>query len=382
MNFEIPEPIQSIKPKAPTPRTHAESSSEILIDNPTEVRTGEELDLNQLELFLKDSIPGTEGKLSVQQFPSGYSNLTYLIRIGNKDFVLRRPPFGRKAKTAHDMGREYKILNGIGKVFKYCPKPLVYAEDESIIGAPFYVMERINGIILRKDLPKGLSYSPTAMRQLCENLIDVHVALHSIDYQAAGLEDLGHPEGYVQRQIEGWSERYTTARTQDAPTFESIIQWLNDHIPFNSPKATLIHNDYKFDNVVLDENNPTQIIGVLDWEMTTIGDPLMDLGSSLGYWIEKNDSSPMQMIRRLPTAEEGAMTRQEVIDSYAKKSGIAIDNFDFYYTFGLFRLAGIAQQIYYRYFHGQTKDKRFASLIYAVQILEHLANTVIEKSKL
>jgi aminoglycoside phosphotransferase (APT) family kinase protein len=353
-----------------------------LRDKSTKVRQGEELDLKVVEQFLKDAIPGLSGDLVVEQFPSGFSNLTYLIKVGGTDLVLRRPPFGRKAKTAHDMGREYRILTALNPVFPYCPKPLVYTEDESVMGCPFYVMERIEGIIMRKNLPRGLELSPDQMRTLCENLLDVQFQLHSIDYKAIGLDGFGKPEGYVKRQVQGWSERYRAAWTPDAPTFEKVMQWLQDNMPPDFDRPGIIHNDYKFDNVVLDPDNPLEIIGVLDWEMATIGDPLMDLGSSLGYWVQADDPDDFQAARMLPTNLPGALTRAEMVKRYADKAGISIDNFDFYLCFGLFRLAVIAQQIYYRFYHGQTKDERFKMLIFAIHILDSAANKTMAQSSL
>jgi aminoglycoside phosphotransferase (APT) family kinase protein len=351
-------------------------------DKPTKVRQGEELDLKVIEPFLKDNIPGLSGGILVEQFPSGYSNLTYLIRLGDRELVLRRPPFGRKAKTAHDMGREYRILKALYPVFPFCPKPLVYTEDASIMGCPFYVMERIKGIIMRKTLPKGLEFTPDQMRSLCENLLDVHYKLHSINYKAIGLEGFGKPEGYVKRQVEGWSERYRAARTPDAPAFEKVMQWLHDKMPPDFLKPAVIHNDYKFDNVVLDPDNPLKIIGVLDWEMATVGDPLMDLGSSLGYWVQSDDPSGFQAIANQPTNLPGAFTRNEMVRRYAEKMGIRINNIDFYFCFGLFRLAVIVQQIYYRFYHGQTKDERFKPLIMVAHILEEQAKRAMEQSNL
>lgn len=342
-------------------------------DRSTKVRPGEELDLKRVEKFLKDNLPGLTGTVMVEQFPSGYSNLTYLLRVSDRELVLRRPPFGRKAKTAHDMGREFRILSALQPVFPYCPKPLLYTEDESLIGSPFYVMDRIKGIILRKDIPEGLTLEPKQMEKLCQDLLDVHFELHSVDYEAIGLGYLGKPKGYVKRQVEGWSERYREARTEDAPGFEGVMKWLADEMPPDSNRAALIHNDYKLDNVVLDPGNNLKIIGVLDWEMATIGDPLMDLGSSLAYWVQADDPSGLQAIRTLSTDLPGALTRSQMAQRYAQKACVKIDNFSFYYCFGLFRLAVIAQQIYYRYFHGQTNDPRFKALIGAVHVLEYTA---------
>jgi len=353
-----------------------------LTDKPAKVRQGEELDLKVIERFLRENIPGLSGGILVDQFPRGYSNLTYRIQVGDKELVLRRPPFGRKAKTAHDMGREFRVLKALNPVFPYCPKPLVYTEDTSIMGCPFYVMERIKGIILRKTLPEGLEISPDQMRSLCESLLDVHYKLHSIDYKAIDLEGFGKPEGYVKRQVEGWSERYRAARTPDSPAFEKVMQWLHDKMPPDFNKPTVIHNDFKFDNVVLDPDNPLRIIGVLDWEMATVGDPLMDLGCSLGYWVQRDDPPNLQAVGNQPTNLPGALTRDELVRRYAEKAGIRINNFDFYLCFGIFRLAVIVQQIYYRFYHGQTKDERFKLLILVAHVLEEQANKTIEQSEL
>jgi aminoglycoside phosphotransferase (APT) family kinase protein len=349
-------------------------------DKPTAVRRGETFETELVEQFLKDSIGGLDGALNIAQFPSGFSNLTYLIRIGDQEMVLRRPPFGKKAKSAHDMNREYRILNALHPVFPYVPKPLAYTDDPSIMGCPFYVMERKKGIILRKDLPGGFTLPPDKVRRLCENLIDIQLELHAIDYRQVGLEDFGRPDGYVQRQVEGWSRRYKASKTDDAPDFESIVTWINDKIPPASVRATIIHNDYKLDNVVLNPDNPLDIIGILDWEMATIGDPLMDLGNSLAYWVQKDDPDDLQSIRLMPTGIPGALTRKELVARYCEKAGIPAGNFDFYYCFGLFRLAVIAQQIYFRYYHGQTRDNRFKTLIVAVHNLGKAANRLIQLS--
>lgn len=353
-----------------------------VMDKPTTIRPGEEFDLKAVEGYLKDHIKGLSGNLSVEQFPSGFSNLTYLIRVGQKDLVLRRPPFGRKAKSAHDMGREYRILSSLNPVFPYCPKPLLFTEDESVMGCPFYVMERIPGIILRKHLPKGLQLNKSEMRKLCENLLDIQYMFHSIDYRAIGLDGFGKPEGYVKRQVEGWSERYRAAQTPDVPSFAEVMQWLHDKMPPDSTKPGIIHNDYKFDNVVLNPDNPLEIIGVLDWEMATVGDPLMDLGSSLGYWVQSDDPQEVQAVGMLPTNLPGALTRQEMVERYAEKAGVAIDNFDFYLCFGIFRIAVILQQIYYRFYHGQTQDQRFKQLIFGVHVIDSMTKKMMDQSRL
>ncbi len=352
------------------------------IDNPVKVREGETLDAEAVERFLRDHIEGLDGPLDIRQFPSGFSNLTYMIRFGDRELVLRRPPFGTKARSAHDMGREYRILQALHPVFPYAPRPLAYSEDPAVMGCPFYVMERIRGIILRKELPEGLHLSPDDARRLCERLLDVQLELHAVDYRRAGLADFGRPEGYVQRQVEGWSRRYAAARTGDAPDFDAVISWLHEKMPAGPVRPAVIHNDYKMDNVVLDPDDPLNIIGVLDWEMATIGDPLMDLGNSLAYWVQADDPPDLQAIRLMPTHIPGALTRRQLVERYCRASGLRADNFDFYYCFGLFRLAVIAQQIYYRYYHGQTRDRRFKTLIVAVQSLCAAAARVMEASDL
>lgn len=353
-----------------------------LNDQSTRIRDGEELDVAIIDSYLKAHIPGLSGEPQISQFPGGASNLTYLLEYPQQEFVLRRPPFGHKAKSAHDMGREYRILNQLNAGFPYCPKAYVHCTDESVIGAEFYVMQRVNGIILRADLPTELNFSPAQTSQLCKSFIDKLVELHNVDYQACGLGDLGKPEGYVARQISGWSDRYEKALTPDAPLWTEVKAWLNEKMPADHPKPAIVHNDYRFDNVILDPRDPQRIIGVLDWELTTLGDPLMDLGNTLAYWIEAGDPAPVQLMRRQPSNAPGMLTRQQFADYYAERAGIEINSIDFYYTYGLFRLAGIVQQIYYRFFHGQTQDKRFAQFVQMNKLLEQMSLQVIHQSSL
>lgn len=354
------------------------------IDKPRDIRPGEEFDSTAVEAFLRDSIPDLQlqGPMSIKQFPSGHSNLTYLIICGERQMVLRRPPFGTKAKTAHDMGREYRVLSALEDAYPYCPRTLAYTGDTSIIGCPFYVMERIRGIIVRRDFPKGFDDSPDAIKSLCRNLVQVHHELHAIDVDQVGLGDFGKPAGYVERQVNGWSKRYRAARTPDAPDCEDIMAWLQEKMPPDSEEPAVIHNDFKLDNVVIDPDNPINIIGVLDWEMATLGDPLMDLGASLAYWVEKDDPPEMQAMRFMPTDTDGALTRRELVRCYTELSGRVVDQYDFYYVFGLFRLAVIAQQIYYRFYHGQTRDRRFEAFIQGVHALDKTARLNFTKSDL
>jgi len=353
-----------------------------LTDRPGAIRQGEELDARAIDTYLKAHISDLRGEPQISQFPGGASNLTYLLRYADRELVLRRPPFGSKAKSAHDMGREFRILNQLRNAFPYCPQAFVHCTDESVIGAEFYVMQRLDGIILRADLPTELQLTPAQTTTLCKSFIDRLVELHQVDYQACGLAELGKPDGYVARQIKGWSERYDNARTPDAPGWQEVRTWLEEKMPADHPRPAIVHNDYRFDNVILDASDPLRIIGVLDWELTTLGDPLMDLGNTLAYWIEADDPAPVQLMRRQPSNAPGMLTRQAFVDYYAERAGIEIKCFDFYYIYGLFRLAGIVQQIYYRYYHGQTADKRFASFVQMNALLEKMALGVVARSSL
>jgi aminoglycoside phosphotransferase (APT) family kinase protein len=350
------------------------------VDQSTDIRDGEQLDLAKLEPYLKKAIPGLDGPLVVKQYPSGFSNLTYAVRVGDREMVLRRPPFGSKVKSAHDMGREYRVLSKLHPHYPPAPEPLVYCEDTEILGAPFYVMKRIKGAILRMVQPPGMDINPDQTRRLCESFIDNLILMHGIDYQAVGLGDLGKPEGYVERQVNGWIKRYHGSQTDEIPDIDNIAKWIADRTPPDSG-ATLVHNDYKFDNIMLDPNDLTRVIGVLDWEMTTIGDPLIDLGTTLAYWVEPTDEQKMQIVRTFVTVLPGAMTRVQLAERYAKKTGRDISNMLWYYCFALFKLAGIVQQIYFRYAKGLTKDERFAPLIHSVRGLGKYAVQCAETGK-
>ncbi len=348
-----------------------------LMDAPCEVRQEEELDILDIGTYLKENLPGLDGDVSVKQFPRGFSNLTYMVTIGDKELVLRKPPIGKKAKTAHDMNREYRILKALADKFTYVPKTFIYCDDPDVIGSTFYVMERLKGIVLRSKLPIGLFKDRSDIEKLCQNWIKVLSKLHAIDYKACGLENFGKPQGYVKRQVEGWIRRYRDARTEDVPDFENVMEWLTEHMQTDHPKPALIHNDFKFDNVFLNLKDPTQITGVVDWEMATVGDPLMDLGASLAYWVNYNDPEEAKLIATLPTTAKGMLKRKDIVRLYQEFSGTEITNFEFYYCFGLFRLAVIGQQIYYRYYHGQTQDQRFKHFKIFIQILEKLATQVM-----
>jgi aminoglycoside phosphotransferase (APT) family kinase protein len=295
--------------------------------------------------------------------------------------VLRRPPFGANIKSAHDMAREYQILSRLYPVWDKVPRPVLYCDDEAVIGAPFYLMERVNGVILRPRMPEEMIPPPAIMAGIADGLIDTLVELHALDYRAAGLADFGRPEGYVERQIKGWTQRYHRAKTDEIPEMEQVAEWLNVHVPVEST-ASIIHNDYKYDNLVLDADDWTRVIAVLDWEMATLGDPLMDLGTSIAYWVDPGDPEVMQQLRLSPTNLPGNPSRAEVVERYAARSGRDVSNIVFYYTYGLFKVAVIVQQIYYRYRKGHTKDPRFANLNFAVQMCGTFAWQAVQKKRI
>jgi aminoglycoside phosphotransferase (APT) family kinase protein len=331
-----------------------------LCDHAGTVRAGEELDLVRLQPFLLEHF-GHSGPVSVEQFPSGHSNLTYLVRLGERELVLRRPPFGSKVRSAHDMAREYRVLSKLHAAYPVAPKALLYCDDVSILGAPFYLMEPIRGMILRRDPPAGVFFPPETARRLSEAFVDNLARLHRLDYTAIGLADLGKPQGYLERQVKGWIERYGNSKTHDLPEVEPISAWLTEHMPVRHETA-LIHNDYKYDNVVLDPGDLTKIVGVLDWEMCTLGDPLTDLGTSLAYWTDPQDPEEFQEIRSAPTTLPGTLTRAQLVERYAAATGFDRGDIRFYLTFARFKVAVIIQQIYYRYAQGLTHDERFAEM--------------------
>jgi aminoglycoside phosphotransferase (APT) family kinase protein len=352
------------------------------IDKAVTVRQGEELDTQVLADYLQTHVPGLSGsELQILQFPSGHSNLTYLLRIGERELVLRRPPFGAKIATAHDMQREFNILSHLINVYPKVPRPLIYCEDPTVLGAPFYIMERLQGVILRSAAPNGLQLTVDKMRSLSENFVDNLVEIHQLDYQAAGLGDLGHPQGYVQRQIEGWTRRYHNARTDDIPEIQRVAGWLAENLP-PEVGTSMIHNDYKYDNLVLNPEQLSEIVGVLDWEMATVGDPLMDLGTSLGYWVDPDDPPQLQSMAFGLTTLPGNLNRRQLAERYAQKSGLDLTNLTFYYVYALFKIAVIVQQIYARYKAGFTHDERFATLIFAVQLLGKVAVQAIDKGRI
>lgn len=359
------------------------------------VRPGEELPVEPLARWLAEHLPAAvagRDALAVSQFPGGHSNLTYLLRWGGRELVLRRPPVGSTVKTAHDMGRELRVLTRLAPLFPKAPRPLLGCDDPSVIGAPFYLMERVRGVILRdarapridllSDLPIDLT--PARMRQISEAAVDGLAELHAIDLAAAGFADLGRPEGYAARQVAGWGGRWRAARTDDVPAIDRAFTWLEARIPAPALPPALLHNDYKYDNLVF-APDLSRVTAVLDWEMATTGDPRMDLGYALACWIDPDDPPPLRALAFGPTARPGSLSRAEVAARYARATGRTLDDLGdlpFFYVFGLAKLAVIAQQIYARYRRGLTRDERFARLLDAVRILGATAEAAMAKGRI
>lgn len=357
------------------------------MDRPDRVRPGEELDVPVLRAYLEERLPDLGGDLEVLQFPAGYSNLTYLLRVGDRELVLRRPPFGSEVATAHDMGREFRVLSALAPVWPKAPRPLLHCDDPGVLGAPFYVMERVRGVVLRSRPPAGVELTPAVLAGLSGSFVETLAELHGLDYRAAGLEDLGRPEGYVARQVHGWIRRYRAARTDDVPEVEETAAWLAENLPPEDPsgaRAGLLHNDFKYDNLVLAPDDLTRVLAVLDWEMATVGDPWMDLGSSLAYWIDPEDPDELRSpaVPHL-TALPGNLRRSELVARYVDLTGREpVADPVFYFAYGQLKLAGIVQQIYFRFRQGHTADRRFAGLGALVRACGRAARLAIETGRI
>ncbi|WP_155592275.1 phosphotransferase family protein [Lysinibacillus cavernae] len=328
-----------------------------------QVRASESLDVVKLQYFLESHFPELpQGNLEISQFSAGHSNLTYCLKISDFEVVLRRPPLGPVAKKAHDMKREFTILSALHPFLKTVPKPYVYVEDRDIIGSDFFLMERKKGIVLDTHFPKGTNATEELARQLSEKMVDSLVALHAIPYQETPLKDMVKPDGFMERQVHGWIERYEKAKTAEHEEVSALTEWLKNHLP-SSSKATIIHYDFKLNNAMFSQDY-SEMIGLFDWEMTTVGDPLADIGVAMSYWMQADD--PKMLIHALGeppiTVLPGFYTRQQFIQRYAEKSGRDVKDIQYYCTFAYFKLAVICQQIYYRYVKGQTQDDRFAQM--------------------
>ena len=340
----------------------------------TPVRPGEDFDTAKVEAYLKQNLSGLEGPMQVLQFPGGHANLTYLARFGDRELVLRRPPLGPVAPKSHDMAREYRVLSKLADHFSPAPHAYLLCEDPNIMGATFIVMERRKGIVVRSSIPPELERHPDVRRRMSFALIDVMAEFHDTDYEKVGLGDLGKPEGYVERQVNGWKGRWERAKDQELPIFDEMYTWLVDHMP-RSAKPGLVHNDLKFDNVMLDPDDPAHVVAILDWDMTTLGDPLIDLGTLVCYWAEAGDPESRGATNAL-TAQPGFPKRAEIAARYAERRQVDISTLPWYEAFGLWKTAVVLQQIYIRYVRGQTQDERFVFLGRQVPVLVELAAQV------
>lgn len=349
-----------------------------LADKTAVVREGEELDQALLEPYLREHLNLPDGDFSIRQFPGGHSNLTYSVTIGDTEMVLRRPPFGSTVKAAHDMSREYRVMTALHPVYPPAPKTLLFCDDQSIMDADFYAMERIKGMILRKDPPKGFSATEEQVRGAGVAMAENLATLHAVDWKAAGLDSLQKKgSSFMRRQVEGWARRYEGSKTHDLPEVEEVLKWCLDRIPEDSG-AVVVHNDYKFDNMMLDVNDITKIVGVLDWEMSTIGDPLFDLGCALSYWTNPDEPDGLSTTNCFLQKMPGSITRDEFLEIYAATSGRDVSNMNYHLVFQIIKLAVVLQQIYYRYHHGMTDDERFAGMIEGVKLLSIRAGMFIE----
>ena len=342
-----------------------------------EIRADERLDEEKLAKYLNGRLPGATHPPRIRQFGGGVANLTYLLDYGTNQYVLRRPPLGPVAKSAHDMAREYKVLSVLYQAFPYAPRAFHYCPDPSIIGADFFVMERRKGVVVRKSMPPEYAGVPDAPRRLSAALVDALAEFHAVDFQAIGLGDLGEPEGFITRQIEGWFKRWNAAKTEDVGDMETVYTWLKSNQPTTSVYS-LVHNDYKLDNMMFDPSDPGKMVAIFDWDMCTLGDPLNDLGALLSYWTESTDPPTFQLMSMMPTGV-GFMTRNELVERYAMKSGRSVHDVNFYHALGLFRLTVIIAQIYIRYHRGQTQDQRFAPLGQMIPPMAKAALEVAEK---
>jgi aminoglycoside phosphotransferase (APT) family kinase protein len=347
------------------------------------VRPGEELNLASLADWLRGGIAGAERGITLEQFPSGHSNLTYLLQIDGIEYVLRRGPLGPVAPKAHDMAREFRVLQMVHPHFREAPNVFHLCEDTAVLGSVFFLMERRHGLILRDEIPPQLAKMPNYAERASQAFVDCLIRLHAIDISRTGLIALGKPEGFLERQVQGWADRWKRATTDDLPKMDSVIRWLIDHRP-SSPAPTLVHNDYKLDNVMLsqDSTERVDIEAVLDWEMATVGDPLADLGLTLCYWAWVE--APQLRARPVPslTSQPGWYTRDQFVQRYAEGTGRDLSRIGYYEVLGIFKLAVILQQIYYRFRRGQTQDTRFQNFGDRVKGLVELADSLIEYSKM
>lgn len=330
------------------------------MDNPGEVRADEQLDEAALAAWLQSTVPGLTGPMSVTQFHGGHANLTYMVSFGDQELVVRRPPLGPVAPKSHDMGREFRALAGLTPQFPHSPRPLGFCEDESVLGAPFLVMERRQGYVIRSEWPAFLPDDPALRRRISEDLVDALADLHMVDTSTPELSTLGRPEGFVERQVRGWLGRWEAAKTREIPDMDRAAAWCLEHIPVPQ-SVSVLHNDYKLDNCMYGADDPGRLVAIFDWDMASLGDPLVDLGTLLGYWSEATDDMGRGTVGGVSTLD-GFLKRDELAERYAARTGLDLSEIGFYETFALFKTAVVLEQIYVRWVRGQTKDARFEGL--------------------
>ncbi len=344
-------------------------------DDTIPVRPDEQLDAARLADYLRGKLEGSDRLLAVRQFGGGAANLTYLLDYGTHQYVLRRPPLGPVAPSAHDMAREYRVLSVLHRAFPLAPRALLFCADPDVAGAHFFIMERRHGIVVRREMPPEYAGMPDAPRQMSEALVDALADLHAVDYSAIGLEGLGKPSGFVERQIEGWYRRWQAAKVEEVPEMDLLHRWLHDHRPPEGPPS-LVHNDFKLDNAMLVPDDPGRLVAIFDWDMCTLGDPLSDLGALLAYWTDPRDPPHMRALAMMPAGDVGFLSRAEVVGRYAERSGRDVEQIAFYHALGLYRVAVIIAQIYVRFHRGQTQDPRFAAFGPLVPLTARAAHDV------
>ncbi|SFD43553.1 Predicted kinase, aminoglycoside phosphotransferase (APT) family [Lentibacillus persicus] len=331
------------------------------------------IDWQKIETYIRNHITdlSKDEEMSVKKFTEGYSNLTYMVKIGEWEAVLRRPPFGYIPPKAHDMEREYRIIEKIHPVYPLAPKPYMFCEDTNIMDKHFYIMEKKNGIVIDAEIPEAFKEIKNAGKDISEAVISALIDLQNIDVDKNGLHNLGKPEGFVERQVYGWKKRFERSRTDDLIDLKDLETWLINHIPSNR-EVSIVHNDFKLNNMMFEKGDPGKIIGVFDWELSTIGDPLTDLGSSLVYWTEEGDPD-MGLTSVTDEAGFGFYSRRDFLERYAQICGRDVSDVNFYLTLGFYKLAGILQQLYYRWKIGEVKDDRFSTLNQGIAHLLEMA---------
>ena len=336
-----------------------------MLDRAEPLEAHDAVPLDRLRTWLAEVLGSDVGEIGLARFGRGFSNLTFLVTVGDRELVLRRPPPGVHIARAHDMGREHRIVSAVGSVWHKVPRTVAVCDDPEVLGGGFYLMERVPGVIFRRSVPAGLELGPDDMRRASEALVDTLAEIHGLDVAAAGLEGFARPEGYVGRQVAGWTKRYHHSATDDLPAVVELATWLAEHQPPESG-ATIIHNDLKYDNVILAPDDVGRVLAVLDWEMATVGDPLLDLGTFLAYWVQADDPAVLQQLRMCPTQLPGNLTRPALVERYAAHTGRDFDPL-WYYAFGQFKNAVVVQQLYRRYVEGHTTEARYAGFLDAVK---------------